>query len=67
MLLACLNRRSQSAQVFPRNGVLCVNTLGADQEAIAALFSGRTPLGEVIAWRHGFWAISDAVAASPVP
>jgi flavin reductase (DIM6/NTAB) family NADH-FMN oxidoreductase RutF len=46
MLLACLNRRSQSAQVFPRNGVLCINTLGAEQEAIAALFSGRTPMNE---------------------
>jgi len=41
-LLACLNRRSQSTQVFPLNGVLCVNTLGADQEAIANMFSGRT-------------------------
>jgi flavin reductase len=46
MLLACLNRRSQSALVFPRNGVLCINTLGADQEAIANLFSGRTPMNE---------------------
>ncbi|MGA2129087.1 MAG: flavin reductase [Xanthobacteraceae bacterium] len=41
-LLACLNRRSQSTQVFPLNGVLCVNTLGADQEAVATMFSGRT-------------------------
>jgi flavin reductase len=46
MLLACLNRKSQSTQAFPRNGVLCVNTLGADQEAVAALFSGRTPMSE---------------------
>lgn len=42
MLLACLNRRSQSTLAFPRNGVLCINTLGADQEAIANMFSGRT-------------------------
>jgi flavin reductase (DIM6/NTAB) family NADH-FMN oxidoreductase RutF len=46
MLLACLNRKSQSTQIFPRNGVLCVNTLGADQEAVAAMFSGRTPMDE---------------------
>jgi flavin reductase len=42
MLLACLNRRSQSTLAFPRNGVLCINTLSADQEAIANMFSGRT-------------------------
>ncbi len=45
-LLACLNRKSQSTLVFPRNGVFCINTLGADQEAIANLFAGRTPMGE---------------------
>jgi flavin reductase (DIM6/NTAB) family NADH-FMN oxidoreductase RutF len=42
MLLACLNRKSQSTLMFQRNGVLCVNTLGADEEAIATMFAGRT-------------------------
>jgi len=41
-LLVCLNRRSISAPALSRNGVFCVNTLRADEEAIADLFAGRT-------------------------
>src|SRR5437868_14823449 len=41
-LLVCLNRRSVSAPVVSQNGVFCVNTLGAGEEAIADLFAGRT-------------------------
>jgi flavin reductase (DIM6/NTAB) family NADH-FMN oxidoreductase RutF len=41
-LLVCLNRRSVSAPVLSANGVFCVNTLRADEEAIADLFAGRS-------------------------
>jgi flavin reductase len=41
-LLVCLNRRSNSAPQLSANGVFCVNTLRADEEAIADLFAGRT-------------------------
>jgi flavin reductase len=41
-LLVCLNRRSNSAPLLSANGVFCVNTLRADEEAIADLFAGRT-------------------------
>jgi len=41
-LLVCLNRRSNSAPLLGVNRVLCVNTLRADEEAIADLFAGRT-------------------------
>jgi flavin reductase len=41
-LLVCLNRRSQSAPVVSANGVFCVNTLTAGEEAIADLFAGRS-------------------------
>src|SRR6266705_668736 len=41
-LLVCLNRRSRTAAMLHGNGMLCVNTLGADQEALADAFAGRT-------------------------
>ena len=41
-VLVCLNRRSNSAPLLGVNRVLCVNTLGAADEAIADLFAGRT-------------------------
>jgi flavin reductase len=40
-LLVCLNRRSNSAPVLSRNAIFCVNTLRADEEAIADVFAGR--------------------------
>ena len=41
-LLVCLNRRSQINTVVTANGTFCVNTLGAEEEAIADVFAGRT-------------------------
>ena len=40
-LLACVHRRSRSAPAISTNGVFTVNTLRADEEAIADLFAGR--------------------------
>ena len=40
-LLVCLNRRSRTAALLHGNGVLCVNTLGAGEEAMADAFAGR--------------------------
>lgn len=47
-LLVCLNRGSQGAPILRTNGVFCVNTLRAEDEAIANTFAGRTgaKLGE---------------------
>jgi flavin reductase len=42
MLLLCLNRRSRSTGPFHANGVFCVNTLRAGEEAIADAFARRT-------------------------
>lgn len=45
-LLVCLNR---AASVYPAvlsNGVLCVNALGAGQQALSGLFGGKTPMDE---------------------
>ena len=41
-MLVCLNRASAMNQVFKDNGVLCVNVLAADQEALACEFAGMT-------------------------
>jgi len=41
-LLVCMNRGSDSYDAFKANGVLCVNTLAAAQEALSPLFAGFT-------------------------
>ena len=41
-LLVCMNRGSDSYEAFKANGVLCVNTLAASQEALSPLFAGFT-------------------------
>jgi flavin reductase len=40
-LLVCVNLSSRQAEIVRTNGVLCVNTLAADQAPIAGLFSTR--------------------------
>ncbi|RZL99830.1 MAG: pyrimidine utilization flavin reductase protein F [Variovorax sp.] len=55
-LLVCLNRTASVYPTFDANGVLCVNTLGADQQALSALFGGKTPMDERFAaaqWHAG--------------
>jgi flavin reductase len=54
-LLVCLNRRSQITPVLKQNGVLCVNTLGANEEAIADVFAGRTGIFMGERFTHGTW------------
>ena len=41
-LLVCINRRNDSHPALLANGVLCVNTLAAGQEAISGVFGGGT-------------------------
>jgi flavin reductase len=45
-LLVCLKRGSSVHGAFEANGVLCVNTLAPDQEALSGLFGGKTPAEE---------------------
>ncbi|MER2251074.1 NADH-dependent FMN reductase RutF [Methylorubrum podarium] len=54
-LLVCVNRASSAFAALTRNGTLCVSTLGAGHETVAALFGGRTPMDERFAagtWRR---------------
>lgn len=41
-LLVCLNRNSDSNTALKENGVLCLNTLNAGQQALSPLFAGMT-------------------------
>jgi len=54
-LLVCLNRQSQVTPVLQQNGVLCVNTLGAGEAAIADIFAGRTGIFMEERFKHGQW------------
>lgn len=45
-LLVCLNRSASVYQAFSSNGVLCVNTLSPDQQALSNLFGGKTPMAD---------------------
>jgi len=62
-LLVCMNRGSAVNEAFKHNGVLCVNTLAASQEALSPLFGG----GDVVMterFARGRW--SRLVTGSPV-
>lgn len=54
-LLVCLNRKSRGNPVLRENGVFCVNTLGADAEAIADVFAGRTGAASEERFAVGDW------------
>ncbi len=41
-LLVCLNRSSAMNRIVKANGVLCVNTLAAEQQELSDVFAGRT-------------------------
>jgi flavin reductase len=69
MLLVCLNRRSRSTGPFHANGVFCVNTLRAGEEAIADAFARRTTESPEGRFEIGEWmtlATGSPVLASAV-
>lgn len=55
-LLVCLNRGSSASAIVHANGVLCVNTLAAGQQALSDRFGGGVPPAERFGagdWRPG--------------
>jgi len=68
-LLVCLNRGSSAYPAFRRNGVLCINTLTAAHESLAADFAGRVRQGarfDGTVWstlRTGAPVLPDALVA----
>lgn len=53
-LLVCVNRRNDSHPALMANGVLCVSTLAAGQEAISSLFGGAE-LNQNARFAAGTW------------
>ncbi|MFK0384076.1 NADH-dependent FMN reductase RutF [Rhizobium sp. RM] len=43
-LLVCINRNSSAYNTVKANGVVCVNTLGAQHQELSSLFGGKTPV-----------------------
>ncbi len=54
-VLVCLNGASRSAARLIANEVFCINTLGADDEDIAAAFAGRADLPPHRRFERGQW------------
>jgi flavin reductase len=52
-LLVCLNRNASAYAAVVENGVLCVNTLAASQQALSQAFGGKTPMAE--RFTQGAW------------
>lgn len=62
-LLVCVNRSAQSHPAIVQSGVLCVNTVGPQDEALAMRFAGGV---KDMAARFAGAAWSTAVTGSPV-
>jgi flavin reductase (DIM6/NTAB) family NADH-FMN oxidoreductase RutF len=54
-LLVCVNRKSKAAPIVSANGVFCVNTLAAGDQAIADVFAGRTGVTRAERFNVGQW------------
>lgn len=61
-LLVCINRNSSAYRYVATNGVVCVNTLAADQQELSALFGGKTPID--VRFAGGEWKTLET--GSPV-
>jgi len=55
-LLVCLNRKSHGGPILRENKVFCVNTLGADGQAVADVFAGRTGAANSQRFAAGSWS-----------
>jgi flavin reductase (DIM6/NTAB) family NADH-FMN oxidoreductase RutF len=58
-LLVCVNTTSRSAQALLANRVFCVNTLGAEDRALADIFAGRTGLQGQERFSAGTWDLLE--------
>jgi len=55
-LLVCMNRTVSSVEAFRTNGVLCVNTLAADQQELSGIFAGFTGIDGEARFETGSWS-----------
>lgn len=63
-VLICLNRTGRLATILRRNGVFCVNTLFAGEEALAGVFAGVGGIDHPDRFAHGTW--TRAATGAPV-
>ncbi len=61
-LLLCLNRTSDNHEPLKTNGILCVNTLAASQEALSPLFAGFTGVPQAERFQVGEWTTLETGA-----
>lgn len=54
-LLVCINAAGRSARLISGNGTFCVNTLAADDQAIAEAFAGQNRLKPEARFSAGQW------------
>jgi len=54
-LLVCVNTAARSAQALLTNGVFCVNSLSAEDRALADIFAGRAALQGPDRFSKGEW------------
>ncbi|WP_059412496.1 flavin reductase [Cupriavidus basilensis] len=59
-VLVCLNRGSSAYATTVGNGIVCINTLAADQQEMSAAFAGKTPMPE--RFSHGSWTRCEGYA-----
>ncbi|WP_235443043.1 flavin reductase [Caballeronia mineralivorans] len=59
-VLVCINRGSSAHAATIANGVVCINTLSADQQGLSGAFSGKVPMTERFA--HGEWLSCESAA-----
>ncbi|MSP05441.1 MAG: FMN reductase [Acetobacteraceae bacterium] len=55
-LLVCVNRSNDSYAPTIENGVVCVNTLTHEQQALSPLFAGMTDHDAAERFAHGSWS-----------
>ena len=63
-LLICANRSNDSYPALKANGVVCVNTLTAEQRELSAVFAGLTSHSVEQRFEAGIW--STLVTGAPV-
>jgi flavin reductase len=63
-LLVCLNQASAMNRIAKANGVLCVNTLCAEQQDLSDVFAGRTGCAPEDRFATGGW--TRLVTGAPV-
>ena len=61
-LLLCLNRGSDNHDPLKANGVLCVNTLAASQEALSPMFAGFTHVEQADRFQQVEWTTLETGA-----